>query len=165
MHFIKLIIILLLTYSLQTHASSLAEDAKDRGINKTCYEYLDQVEKAYRLNGLNLTYAHPDAPSKFSSLHITSQKYNNGASSFASTLIPDEEYCYISTVLVTSINNQSCSNIATIKAENENLQLSRYADGDFIILTPGDNSYQIIMTSAGENACTMTETRMMWPGR
>ena len=38
-------------------------------------------------------------------------------------------------------------------------------NGGFIILTPEDNSYQTILAYAGENACTMTEARMMWPGR
>jgi hypothetical protein len=158
-------LILILIFSFNSHASSLSEDAKDRGINETCYSYLNQVEKSYRLNGLNITYAHPDNPSKFSSLHISTQIYNNGASAFSSTLTPDGEYCYISTVLVTSINNQSCLEIAKIKAENENLQISSYAEGGFIILSPADSSFQTILTSSGKSNCTMIEARMMWPGR
>ena len=117
------------------------------------------------MNGLNITFAHPNNPSELPSLHVSSQKYNNGASSFSAALMPDNEYCYLSTILVTAINNQSCTEIAQLKSKNENLELSSYADGGFIILTPNDNSYQTILTSAGDNACTMTEARMMWPGR
>jgi hypothetical protein len=157
--------LLLLLFNFCANASNLSDDAMNRGINKTCYNYLTQIEKSYNLNGLNITFAHPNSPSAFPSLHIISQKYNNGSSSFSATLIPDDEYCYISTILVTAINNQSCNEIAQLKAENENLELSSYANGGFIILTPEDSSYQTILTSAGENACTMTEARMMWPGR
>ena len=59
--------------------------------------------------------------------------------------MPDDDYCYLSTVMVTLINNQSCTEIAQIKSETENLQLSSYADGKFIILTPQDNSFQTIL--------------------
>ena len=79
--------------------------------------------------------------------------------------MPDDDYCYLSTVLITAINNQSCSEIAQLKEKSESLQLSSYADGAYIILTPSDNSYQTILTSSGEKNCTMTEARMMWPGR
>ena len=80
--------------------------------------------------------------------------------------MPDNDYCYLSTVLVTAINNQSCSEITQIKSENdENLKVSVYADGNYTILTPSDGSYQAILTSSGDNSCTMTETRMMWPGK
>ena len=117
------------------------------------------------MNGLNITFAHPQNPSSFPSLHVSSQIYNNGSSSFSASLSPDGEYCYLSTILVTAINNQSCSEIAQLKVENEDLELSSYADGCFIILTPKDKSYQTILTSLGANACTMTEARMIWPGR
>ena len=126
---------------------------------------MSQIEKSYGINGLNITFAHPENPSKLPSLHVSSQQYNNGSSSFSATLVPEDEYCYLSIVLVTSINNQSCSEIAQIKAANENLQATNYADGSFIILTPSDNTYQIILTSSSENSCTMTESRMMWPGK
>jgi hypothetical protein len=53
------------------------------------------------------------------SLHVSSQKYNNGSSSFSATLMPDEDYCYLSSIIVTSINNQSCSEIEQIKLEND----------------------------------------------
>ena len=67
----------------------LAQDAQSRGINETCYtSYLGQIEESYDLNGLNITFAHPENPSElFPSLHISSQKYNNGTSSFSATLI------------------------------------------------------------------------------
>jgi hypothetical protein len=157
--------LLLIFFSLYGNASNLSDDARDRSINKICSSYLSQIEKSYNLNGLNITIAHPQNPSSFPSLHVSSQLYNNGSSSFSATLTPDGEYCYLSTILVTAINNQSCPEIAKLKAENEKFELSNYADGGFIILTPVDNSYQTILTSAGENACTMTEARMMWPGR
>ena len=164
-YWLKSLSLLLLFCSFYTHGSNLSDDAIARGVNKTCSSYLSQIEKSYNLNGLNITFAHPNNPSELPSLHVSSQKYNNGASSFSAALVPDNEYCYLSTILVTAINNQSCTEIAQLKSKNENLELSSYADGGFIILTPIDNSYQTILTSAGYNACTMTEARMMWPGR
>ena len=162
----KILIVLILLLSTNSFASSLAEDAKNRGINATCSNYLEQIESSYSLNGLNITFAHPEKPSEFPSLHISSQKYNNGSSSFSATLSPDGDYCYLSSIMTTAINNQSCLEIAQLKVNNdEKLQTSNYGDGKFIILTPIDNSYQIILTSSGENSCTITESRMMWPGR
>ena len=163
--YFKTLSIILLFSSLCANGSNLSDDARDRGINTTCSSYLGQIEKSYNLIGLNITYAHPQNPSSFPSLHVSAQKYNNGSSSFSATLTPDGEYCYLSTILVTYINNQSCFEIAQIKAENENLELLSYADGGFYILTPDDYSYQTILTTAGEDTCTMTESRMMWPGR
>ena len=165
MFFHKILFFVLITLSITTNASNLSVDAKNRGINDTCYNYLSQIEKSYEINGLNITFAHPENPSKLPSLHVSSQQYNNGSSSFSATLVPEDEYCYLSIVLVTSINNQSCSEIAQIKAANENLQATNYADGSFIILTPSDNNYQIILTSSSKNSCTMTESRMMWPSK
>jgi len=162
-------ILLLITFliaSYNSFASSLAEDAQDRGINKTCNEYLSQIEKSYGITGLNVTFAHPSNPSLLPSLHISSQKFNNGSSSFSVTLMPDDEYCYISTVTVTAINNQSCEEITKIKIDSgHDLNVSVYADGNYTILTPSDGSFQAILTDSGENSCSMTETRMMWPGR
>ena len=66
---------------------------------------------------------------------------------------------------ITNINNQSCSEIAEKKAESESLQLTNFADGGYLILTPADKSYQTILTSSGETNCTMTESRMLWPGK
>ena len=40
-----------------------------------------------------------------------------------------------------------------------------YAEGNFTVITPTDNNDQIILTTQGEAGCTMTETRMVWPGR
>ena len=163
-HFKTLAFILFFS-SLCVNASNLSDDAKNRGINETCYNYLSQIEKSYNLNGLNITFAHPENPSILPSLHISSQKYNNGASSFTATVTPDGKNCYISTIMLTSINNQSCSEVAKIKTQSEDLQLSSYSDGEYIILTPSDNSYQTILTSSGDQSCTITEARMMWPGR
>ena len=163
-HFKTLAFILFFS-SLCVNASNLSDDAKNRGINETCYNYLSQIEKSYNLNGLNITFAHPENPSIFPSLHISSQKYNNGASSFTATATPDGKNCYISTIMLTSINNQSCSEVAKIKTQSEGLQLSSYSDGEYIILTPSNNSYQTILTSSGDQSCTITEARMMWPGR
>jgi len=162
----KIILIIFLSVSSVTFALSLSEDAIERGVNETCSSYLSQIEKSYNLNGLNITFAHPENPSLLPSLHISSQKYNNGSSTFSATLTPDEEYCYISTVLVTSVNSQTCGEISQLKLEiNPDLQASSYANGDYTIITPQDNTYQIILTSQGETGCTMTETRMLWPGR
>ena len=163
-HFKTLAFILFFS-SLCVNASNLSDDAKNRGINETCYNYLSQIEKSYNLNGLNITFAHPENPSIFPSLHISSQKYNNGASSFTATATPDGKNCYISTIMLASINNQSCSEVAKIKTQSEGLQLSSYSNGDYIILTPSDNSYQTILTSSGDQSCTITEARMMWPGK
>jgi hypothetical protein len=162
----KIISTLFLLLSLNISALSLTDDAIERGINETCSSYLSQIEKSYNLNGLNITFAHPEDPSLLPSLHISSQKYNNGSSLFSATLVPDEEYCYLSTVLVTSVNNQTCSDISQLKLEaNTELQVSSYAEGDFTIITPKDNTYQIILTTQGETSCSMTETRMVWPGK
>ena len=161
----KTLTLIMLFCSFCANGSSLSDDAINRGINETCYSYLSQIEESYNLKGLNITFAHPENPSALPSLHVSSQRYNNGSSTFSATLMPDDDYCYLSTVLVTAINNQSCSEIAQLKEKSENLQLSSYADGAYIILTPSDNSYQTILTSSGEKKCTMTEARMMWPGR
>ena len=165
LYFLKTFTLLILLFSLCSNGSNLSDDAKNRGINEVCQSYLSQIEKSFNLNGLNITFAHPKNPSLLPSLHVSSQRYNNGSSSFSATLMPDGDYCYLSTVMVTLINNQSCFEIAQIKSETENLQQSSYADGKFIILTPQDNSFQTILSSINENACTITESRMMWPGR
>ena len=164
--FRQISLVLIILFSVNSFATSLAEDAQNRGINETCANYLGQIESSYNLSGLNITIAHPESPSLLPSLHISSHKYNNGSSSFSATLVPDDEYCYLSTVLVTAINNQSCSEIAQIKSESdENLKVSVYADGNYTILTPSDGSFQAILTSSGADNCTLTETRMMWPGK
>jgi len=165
-HMFKVTLAAFLLLSINSYALNLTDDAIKRGINQTCSKYLGQIEESYNLNGLNITFAHPESSALFPSLHISSKKYNNGSSTFSATLTPDEEYCYISTVLVTSVNNQTCSEISQLKLEvNPDLQTSSYADDDFTIITPKDNTYQIILTSQGETGCSMTETRMLWPGR
>jgi len=162
----KIVVAFLILFSININALSLSNDAVDRGINKTCSSYLNQIEQSYNLNGLNITFAHPENPALFPSLHVSSKKYNNGSINFSATLTPDGEYCYISTVVVSSLNNQTCSEISQAKLEiNSELQVSIYADGDFTIITPKDNTYQLILTSQGEAGCAMTETRMLWPGR
>ena len=162
----KIATLAFLLISNNAYALSLSNDAIERGVNETCVSYLSQIEKSYNLNGLNITFAHPDDAALLPSLHFSSQKYNNGSSNFSATLIPEGDYCYLSAVLVTSVNNQTCAEITQLKSEvNQELQVSRYAEGDFTIITPKDNTYQIILTTQGETGCTMTETRMLWPGR
>ena len=166
-YLIKLIILILggLIANIAT-SETLAIDAQERGISSTCVSYLSQIEESYNLNGLNITFAHPNEPSLFPSLHISTKNYNNGSSIFSATLSPDKDYCYLSTVIVTSVNNQNCEEITLLKEEESPLlNDSTYADGAFTILTPPDNSYQLILTITGENGCTMTETRMVWPGK
>jgi hypothetical protein len=166
-YFIKLIILTL--GGLITNiaiSETLTIDAQERGVNSTCASYLGQIEESYNLNGLNITFAHPSDPSLFPSLHISTKNYNNGSSTFSATLSPDGDYCYLSTVIVTSVNNQSCEEITSLKKEESpSLNDTTYADGAYTILIPPDNSYQLILTITGENGCTMTETRMLWPGR
>ena len=166
-YLIKLIILTLggLIANIAT-SETLAIDAQERGISSTCVSYLSQIEESYNLNGLNITFAHPNEPSLFPSLHISTKNYNNGSSIFSATLSPDKDYCYLSTVIVTSVNNQNCEEITLLKKEESPLlNDTTYADGVYTILTPPDNSYQLILTVTGESGCTITETRMLWPGR
>ena len=147
-------------------AASLSSEAQERGISATCSSYLGQLEESYDLNGLNITFAHPSDPSIYPSLHVSSKKYNNGSSVFSATLSPDGEFCYVSTVHVTQVNTQNCNDITMLKvAEDPTVNVTIYADGDYSILTPENNVYQLMLITSGENSCTMTESRMMWPGR
>ena len=147
-------------------ADTVTSEAQERGINSTCVSYLGQIEGSYQLDGLNITFAHPDDPSLYPSLHVSNKKYNNGSTVFSANLSPDGEYCYVSTINVTEVNTQNCNDITMLKvAENSTLKVTIYADGDFSILSPEDNSYQIILIDNGELSCTMVEARMMWPGR
>ena len=147
-------------------AATLAIDAQERGINSTCSSYLSQLEESYDLNGLNITLAYPSDPSLYPSMHVSSKKYNNGSSVFSTTLSPDGEYCYVSLVTVTEVNSQNCNSIADLKIEEDStLKLTAYADGDYFIITPENDIYQIILINNGEQSCTMVESRMMWPGR
>ena len=147
-------------------ANTLTNEAQERGISSTCASYLGQIEDSYQLDGLNITFAHPADPSLYPSLHVSNKKYNNGSTVFSASLSPDGEYCYVSTVNVTEVNSQNCNNITMLKvAEDSTLKVKIYADGDFRIISPEDNSYQIILIENGEQSCTMVESRMMWPGR
>ena len=147
-------------------AATLSSEAQERGISATCSSYLGQLEESYDLNGLNITFAHPSDPSLYSSLHLSTKKFNNGTSVFSATLSPDGEYCYVSTVHVTQINEQNCNEISELKvAEDPTVNVTVYADGDYSIITPKNNIYQLILINSGENSCTLTESRMMWPGR
>ena len=147
-------------------AASLSSEAQERGISATCSSYLGQLEESYDLNGLNITFAHPSDPSNYPSLHVSNKKYNNGSSVFSATLSPDGEFCYVSTVHVTQVNTQNCNDITMLKvAEDPTVNVTIYADGDYSIITPENNIYQLILVNNGENSCTLTESRMMWPGR
>ena len=147
-------------------AASLSSEAQERGISATCSSHLGQLEESYDLNGLNITFAHPDDPSLYPSLHLSTKKYNNGSSVFSATLLPDGEFCYVSTVHVTQVNTQNCNDITMLKvAEDPTVNVTIYADGDYSIITPENNIYQLILVDNGENSCTLTESRMMWPGR
>ena len=166
-HFFRIIVLTLGGLIANTViAVSLSSDAQERGINSTCLSYLSQIEESYDLNGLNITFAHPSDPSLYPSLHLSSKKYNNGSSVFSATLSPDGGYCYVSTVNVTEVNTQNCNDITMLKvAEDSTLNVTIYADGDYSTITPQDDSYQLILISAGDQSCTMVESRMMWPGR
>ena len=147
-------------------AATLSSEAQERGINSTCASYIGQLEESYDLNGLNITFAHPSEPSLYPSLHVSNKKYNNGSSVFSATLSPDGDYCYVSTVNVTQFNTQNCNDISILKvAEDSTLKVTVYADGDYSIITPEDNTYLLILINNGEQSCTMVESRMMWPGR
>jgi len=162
-------ILLITIFTLITNivvASTLTNDAIERGINSTCASYLGQLEESFDLNGLNITFAHLSDPSLYPSLHLSSRKYNNGSSVFSANLSPDGEYCYVSMVNVTQVNTQNCNDITMLKvAEDSTLNVTIYADGDYSTITPQDDSYQLILISSGDQSCTMIESRMMWPGR
>ena len=147
-------------------ANTLANEAQVRGINSVCSSYIGQLEETYDLNGLNITFAHPGDPSLYPSLHLSTKKFNNGTSIFSTTLSPDGEYCYVSTVHVTQVNEQNCNEISELKVTKDpTVNVTVYADGDYSIITPEDNTYQLILINNGEQSCTMVESRMMWPGR
>ena len=147
-------------------ADTLENEAQVRGINSVCSSYIGQLEESYDLKGLNITFAHPDDSSLYPSLNLSTKKYNNGSSVFSATLSPDGEFCYVSTVHVTQVNTQNCNDITMLKvAEDPTVNVTIYADGDYSIITPENNLYQFILVNNGENSCTLTESRMMWPGR
>ena len=166
-HYLKLLIITIFTLITNiVFASALTSDAIERGINSTCASYLGQLEESFDLNGLNITFAHHSDPSLYPSLHLSSRKYNNGSSVFSANLSPDGEYCYVSMVNVTQVNTQNCNDITMLKvAEDSTLNVTIYADGDFSVITPENNSYQTVLINNGDQSCTLTESRMFWPGR
>jgi len=164
----KHILILFFTslFPFSSVASSLFDEAINRNINETCLNYLNEIETSFNLKGINITYAHPVNPSQMPSLHLSSQKFNNGSSSFATTLSPYGENCFLSTVMVTVINDRTCEGLTQEKTKLDNtLQVSKFAENSFILITPIDNSYQLLLTSFDKNGCSITESRMMWPGR
>ena len=147
-------------------ANTLSSEAQNRGINSTCSSYLSQLEGIYDLDGLNLTFAYPDEPSLYPSLHSSTKKYDNGATIFSATLSPYDEYCYLSTVSVTIANNESCNELSILKTkEDPALKIEVFADGDYILMSPENESYQLVLVATGTNSCAMTEARMIWPGR
>ncbi|MCS5591949.1 MAG: hypothetical protein NZ775_05460 [Gammaproteobacteria bacterium] len=147
-------------------AGGLAEEATLRDINPVCQSHLEQVENSYNLNGLNLTFFHDTDTKSYPSFHTSTEKYENGASFFATTLSPDGEMCYISIIKTTVVNNQNC--VAILKARLDNdptLQATSYGDGNYVHIYPESGVYQMLLVDIGENACAITETRMMWPGK
>ena len=159
---------LLLTFlSNFVNATGLAKEANESGINPTCTSYLSQIEKYYDLDvGLNITYAHPEDPQLKTSLHIATKNYNNGSSIFSATLSPKGDYCDISTVLIRVLNNENCEQIILQEKEIDSTSNINFSsDNAFTVISPLDNSHQKILTKIGEIGCTITETRMMWPGR
>ncbi|SVC05915.1 uncharacterized protein METZ01_LOCUS258769 [marine metagenome] len=167
----KKIIIFLITAFLalsfsRIFASTLSIEAELRGINSTCLAHFSQLEDYHDLNGLNITFAHPADPSNHPSLHTSSKKFNNGSSFFATTLSPDSEFCYVSVNKLTVINNQSCSDIAQARLdEDSTINMKTYAEGSYIHIYPESNKYQLILVSTGDSSCAMSESQMLWPGK
>ncbi len=162
-------LVVFLSFSLffgNINADTLSNEAKLRGINDTCQSYLSQIESSYGLKGINLTFAHPIDPSFHPSLHTTTQKFNNGSSFFAATLSPDNEFCYLSMIKFTIVNNQSCDEIIQVRLnEDPSLLINQYADGSYTHITPKSSENQSILVSTGDSSCTMTESQMLWPGK
>jgi hypothetical protein len=145
-------------------ASTLTSEAESRGVNNVCLSYLSQIEDYHNLDGLNITFAHPTDPSNYPSLHTSNKKYNNGGSFFATTLSPNNEFCYVSINKITVFNNQSCSDIAQARlVEDSTINMETYAEGSYIHISPKSNEYQLILISTGDSSCTMTESQMLWP--
>ncbi len=145
-------------------ADTLTSEAEKRGINDVCLSHLSQIEDYHNIDGLNITFAHPTDPSNYPSLHTSNKKYNNGSTFFATTLSPDNEFCYVSINKVTVINNQSCSDIAQARlVEDSTINMETYAEGSYIHISPKSNQYQLILMSTGDSSCTITESQMLWP--
>ena len=163
--FFAVVALLFMSYS-RVFADTLTSEAETRGINNTCLSHLNQLESFYVLDGLNITFAHPTEPSSYPSLHTSNKKYNNGSSFFATTLSPDNDFCYVAVNISTVINNQSCSDIAQARLdEDSTINMKKYADGSYIHIYPESNKYQLILIPTGDSSCAMSESRMMWTGK
>ena len=145
-------------------ASSITSEAEKRGINDVCLSHLTQIEDYHNLDGLNITFAHPTDPSNYPSLHTSNKKYNNGSSFFATTLLPVNEFCYVSINKTTVINNLSCSDIAQTRLDKDpTITMETYSEGSYIHISPESNEYQLILISTGDSSCAMIESQMLWP--
>ena len=102
-----------------SYAATLSEEAKLRGINSVCQTHLEEAEKSFKLNGLNLTFFHNNEPSAYPSFHTSTAKFENGASFFSTSLSPDGDLCYISIVNTTIVNNQTCAAILKARLNND----------------------------------------------
>ena len=163
--FFAVVALLFMSYS-RVFADTLTSEAETRGINNTCLSHLNQLESFYDLDGLNITFAHPTEPSNYPSLHTSNKKYYNGSSFFATTLSPDNDFCYVSVSKLTFINDQSCSNIAQARLDGDStIIMETYADGSYIRIYPESNKYQLILIPTGDSSCAMSESQMMWPGK
>jgi hypothetical protein len=158
-------VFLVMSYNI-AFASTLTSEAESRGINSVCLSHLAEIESYHNLDGLNITFAHPTEPSNYPSLHISNKKYNNGSSFFTTTLSPESDFCYVSINKVAVINDQSCSNIAQARLnEDSTLIMQTYVEGSYIHISPESSEYQLILIPIGDSSCAMSEYRMLWPGK
>jgi len=158
-------VFLVMSYNI-AFASTLTSEAESRGINSVCLSHLVEIESYNNLDGLNITFAHPTEPSNYPSLHTSNKKYNNGSSFFTTTLSPESDFCYASINKVVVINDQSCSNIAQARLEEDStLIVETYAEGSYIHISPESSEYQLILIPIGDSSCAMSESRMLWPGK
>ena len=158
-------VFLVMSYNI-AFANTLTSEAEVRGINSVCLSHLAEIESYNNLDGLNITFAHPTEPSNYPSLHTSNKKYYNGSSFFATTLSPDNDFCYVSVSKLTVINDQSCSNIAQARLDGDStIIMETYADGSYIRIYPESNKYQLILIPTGDSSCAMSESQMMWPGK
>lgn len=162
-YFVSIFLSLILSNSVL--AASLTEEAVSRGVNPNCITHLNNIEKSFGLNGLNVTFAKPEETKTHPSLHTSTKHFNNGATIFSSTLFPNGESCDVSIVLSTIINNQSCDDITQSRiAADATLKVTKYAEGTYTHIYPESNAYQLVLVATGEQSCVMTESRMMWLG-
>ena len=147
-------------------AASLSSDAQERGINPTCLKYLEQIEKANQLSGLNLTTTFSSNSSLTPSLHTKASKLKDGVSFFSTTLSPDGEFCNISIIATTHSNVNNCKEITQTRLiDDPSLKETNYADGGYTLLNHENDNYTVILIDTGDSSCLLTETQMMWPGR